>query len=70
MRKAKLVLSRYGAHVLRHTAATEMLREGVGLYEISQVLRHQSLDMTAVYAKVDFCALKQVALPWPEVLTC
>lgn len=58
----------YGAHILRHTAATEMLRQGVPLYEIGAVLRHRSLDMTAYYAKVDVALLHQVAQPWPEVL--
>jgi integrase/recombinase XerD len=42
-----------------------MLRAGAGLGEISQVLRHQSLDVTAVYAKVDRQALSRLALPWP-----
>jgi site-specific recombinase XerD len=58
----------YGAHILRHTAATEMLRQGVPLYEIGSVLRHRSMDMTAYYAKVDVVLLQQVAQPWPEVL--
>ena len=53
------------AHRLRHTIATEMLRSGAGLGEIGQVLRHQSLDVTAVYAKVDRQALSRLALPWP-----
>src|SRR5207245_321007 len=45
------------AHQLRHTIATEMLWHGVGLAEIGQVLRHESLEVTAVYAKVDRSAL-------------
>lgn len=53
------------AHRLRHTVATELLRRGAGLPEIGQVLRHQSLDATAVYAKVDRAALAALALPWP-----
>ncbi|MGO9962730.1 MAG: tyrosine-type recombinase/integrase [Acidimicrobiales bacterium] len=53
------------AHRLRHSVATEMLRQGAGLVEIGQVLRHQSLEVTAVYAKVDRSALSQLALPWP-----
>ena len=53
------------AHRLRHTVATELLRHGAGLVEIGQVLRHQSVDVTAVYAKVDRSALSQLALPWP-----
>jgi integrase/recombinase XerD len=54
-----------GAHRLRHTAATEMLRAGAPLPEIGQVLRHRSLRTTASYAKVDRTALRTLALPWP-----
>ena len=54
-----------GAHRLRHTAATELLRAGAPLSEIGQVLRHRSLLSTAIYAKVDRVALRQVARPWP-----
>jgi integrase/recombinase XerD len=53
------------AHRLRHTIATEMLRRGAGLAEIGQVLRHQSIEATATYAKVDRAALSRLALPWP-----
>lgn len=67
MRRAGISVPCYGAHALRHTAATEMLRQGVSLYEIGAVLRHQSLEMTAYYAKVDVALLKLVAQPWPEV---
>ena len=56
-----------GAHLLRHTAATEMLRNGVPLDQIGLVLRHRSIDMTAYYAKVDFALLREIAQPWPEV---
>ena len=55
-----------GAHVLRHTAATEMLRHGASLPEIAQVLRHRHVDTTAIYAKVDFAALGMLTQPWPE----
>jgi site-specific recombinase XerD len=56
-----------GTHVLRHTAATRMLRAGVSLKEIADVLRHRSLDTTAIYAKVDRAALSEVAMRWPGV---
>ncbi|MGE5764298.1 MAG: tyrosine-type recombinase/integrase [Mycobacterium leprae] len=52
------------AHRLRHTVATELLRGGAGLVEIGQVLRHQSLEVTAVYAKVDRSALSRLAPSW------
>ncbi len=56
-----------GAHFLRHTAATEMLRQGVRLDQIGLVLRHRSIQMTAYYAKADVSLLKQVSQPWPGV---
>jgi integrase len=56
-----------GAHLLRHTAATEMLRNGVPLNQAGLVLRHRSIDMTAYYAKADVGLLQQIAQPWPEV---
>ena len=58
-------LPRVGAHRLRHTAATEMLRAGASLAEIGQVLRHREQKTTAVYAKIDRRALRALARPWP-----
>jgi integrase/recombinase XerD len=52
-------------HRLRHTVATEMLRAGAPLSEIGQVLRHQSAATTAIYAQVDYEALRSLARPWP-----
>jgi site-specific recombinase XerD len=54
-----------GGHRLRHALASEMLRRGSDLVEISQVLRHRDLATTSVYAKVDRAALRTVARPWP-----
>ncbi len=50
------------AHRLRHTAATEMLREGASLIEIGQVLRHRQTQTTAIYAKVDVETLRLVCV--------
>jgi integrase/recombinase XerD len=58
-------LPRVGAHRLRHTAATEMLRRGASLAEIGEVLRHREQKTTAIYAKVDRAALRPLARPWP-----
>jgi site-specific recombinase XerD len=58
-------LAPLGAHRLRHTAATEMLRGGASLPQIAQALRHRSLDTTAIYAKVDRVSLRTVARAWP-----
>jgi len=57
-----------GSHILRHSVASEMLRQGTPLYGIATVLRHRSIDTTTIYAKVDLGLLRQVAQPWPEVL--
>jgi len=54
-----------GAHRLRHTAATAMLREGASLAEIALVLRHREIKTTAQYAKVDRTRLRPLAMPWP-----
>jgi len=58
-------LPRIGAHRLRHSLATEMLRRGATIVEVSQVLRHRDLATTAIYAKLDYAALRAVARPWP-----
>ena len=58
-------LAPVNAHRLRHTAATQMLRAGAGMAEVGQVLRHHSLQTTAVYAKVDRGTLRTLAQPWP-----
>lgn len=54
------------SHRLRHALATDMLRHGVRLPDISQVLRHRDLATTAVYAKVDHDALRELAVAWPQ----
>ena len=54
-----------GAHRLRHTAASDMLRHGGSLAEIAQVLRHHSESTTAIYAKLDRAALGLLVRPWP-----
>ncbi len=53
-----------GAHMFRHSLATRMLRHGASLAQIGQVLRHQNVQTTEVYAKVDLIALRRLALPW------
>ena len=68
MQQAGIVAPVKGAHVLRHTAATEMLRHGVPLEKIGLVQRHRGIDTTAYYAKANVALLKQVAQPWLEVI--
>jgi site-specific recombinase XerD len=54
-----------GAHLLRHSLATKMLRRGASLTQIGQILRHQRTQTTEIYAKVDLRALRALAQPWP-----
>ena len=54
-----------GAHVLRHSAATALLRQGASLDVIGAVLRHRSVESTAHYAKVDVALLRSIVQPWP-----
>jgi len=55
-----------GTRILRHTTATRMLNHGASIKEIADVLRHRSLDTTAIYTKVDLPHLAAVAMPWPK----
>jgi integrase len=64
--RAEVTCARTGAHVFRHSLATEMLRRGASLDEIGRVLRHRDPNSTAIYARVDLGALRQLALPWPR----
>jgi site-specific recombinase XerD len=54
-----------GAHLLRHSLATGMLRRGASMVEIGEVLRHRNPSTTEIYAKVDIQALRSLAQPWP-----
>jgi integrase len=56
-----------GTHILRHSVATRMKQEGVSLKFIADVLGHDSVQTTTLYAQVDLPVLRTVAQPWPEV---
>jgi integrase/recombinase XerD len=58
-------IAEFGSHRLRHTAACEMVKANVPLIRIGQVLRHRSLQSTAIYARVDVERLRLLAAPWP-----
>lgn len=55
-----------GAHLLRHSLATQMLAGGASLGEIAEILRHRNPQTTTIYAKVDLVSLHALALPWPR----
>jgi site-specific recombinase XerD len=55
----------HGAHLFRHSLATDLLRSGASFDEIGQLLRHESTDSTRIYAKLDLEKLRELSLPWP-----
>lgn len=65
IKRTKLKPFKAGSHLLRHTAATHMLKCGASLNEIGMILGHQSQFSTSIYAKVDFSSLLPVAQQWP-----
>jgi len=67
LRRADLHPPVRGAHLLRHSLATQMLRHGASFAEIGEVLRHRAASSTEIYAKVDLDRLRAVVQPWPEM---
>jgi site-specific recombinase XerD len=65
LERAGLDPAHKGAHLLRHSVATHMLRQGASLAEIGELLRHRNQQTTMIYAKVDLDLLRPLALPWP-----
>lgn len=68
--RAEIKSAHRGAHVLRHSAATAMLRNGASLAGVGAVLRHRSPSVTALYAKVDIDLLSEITQPWGGRLPC
>lgn len=54
-----------GSHVLRHSLATNLVRQGASLAEVGDMLRHRSRASTLIYAKLDIDGLRSIAQPWP-----
>ncbi len=65
MNRAGLQHGFKGAHILRHSLATGMLRAGASMAEIGEILRHRVPSTTEIYAQVDIQGLRSLALPWP-----
>ena len=54
-----------GAHLLRYTMAQNCLCHGATLHELRELMRHTSIDTTALYTKIDFKQLRKLAPLWP-----
>lgn len=65
LKRAGLAPPLKGAHLLRHSLATDLLRRGASLAEIGQLLRHSQPNTTQIYAKVDIEALRRITVEWP-----
>jgi integrase len=63
--RADIAPARGAAHQMRHAVATTMLPRGSSFKNIADVLGHQSLQSTAIYAKLDLPSLSRIAMPWP-----
>ena len=65
LRRAGVTVPRPGAHVFRHTFASQMVRRDVPMKTVADLLGHARLRTTTIYAKLDREALAAIALPWP-----
>jgi len=52
------------SHIFRHTVASQMVNHGASFKDVADVLGHQSIQTTGIYAKLELDALAAVALPW------
>jgi site-specific recombinase XerD len=63
--KAGIARQASGAHLFRHTVATQLVNRGASFKDVADILGHHTLQTTGLYAKLALAALAQVALPWP-----
>jgi site-specific recombinase XerD len=50
--------------IFRQTVAAQMVNRGASFNDVADVLGHQSIETTGIYAKLELNALAAVALPW------
>ena len=55
-----IIVTRFGAHGLRHACAARLLEQGLSFKAIGDHLGHRSADATRIYAKIDLIGLRQV----------
>ena len=66
LERSGIELSRVaGAHLVRHSLATQLVRQRRPINEVADLLGHRSIDTTAIYVKVALPQLADVALPFP-----
>ena len=65
VRRSGLPLKTMGTHVLRHSFAVHLLRQGVSTKHIGDALGHRDVESTGVYLRLAVDDLRQVGLPIP-----
>jgi integrase/recombinase XerD len=65
-RRSGLAIPFHGPHCLRHSLAVQLLRQGVSLKAIGDVLGHRSVESTCLYLRLATEDLRDVALSLPD----
>jgi integrase/recombinase XerD len=68
VKRSALEMPFRGVHCLRQSYAVHLLRQGVSLKNIGDVLGHRSTESTCVYLRLNLDDLREVALPLPSLL--
>ncbi|MCL2628146.1 MAG: tyrosine recombinase XerC [Oscillospiraceae bacterium] len=62
---AGLDSTKYSSHKLRHTAATLMLKSGVDVRTLQEILGHEHLNTTQIYTHIENSSLRDAAMRSP-----
>lgn len=57
---------KHGPHALRHSLASNLLKNNTPMHVIKDVLGHTTLNTTKIYLNIDFGTLKHFALEVPD----
>jgi site-specific recombinase XerD len=64
-KRSGLAIPFHGPHCLRHSYAVYLLRSGISLKTIGDILGHRTLESTCVYVRLAVEDLREVALDLP-----
>jgi site-specific recombinase XerD len=66
VRRSGLPIPFHGPHCLRHSYALHLLRQGLSLKTLGDLLGHRLAESTCVYLRLDTDDLRDVALAVPR----
>ncbi len=66
VRRARLPIPYQGPHCLRHSLAVHLLRHGISVKAIGDLLGHRSAEATCIYLRLNVDDLRDVALELPS----